>query len=1002
MPFPNGLISLRVIFLKTKALIIIILLIALILALMLAHSPAYAQGSAPLNQESLILTDEQGQYPLGLYLDILEDPSGQLTIAEVTSPEYAARFERSQVDVPIYGYTNSTFWLRMGLRNETSLTNQWLLETNFQNLNYVDLYLPSEQGGYWVKESGALRPFDTRDIPYYHVVFKLPLESQAEQTFYIRVESGSSMTLAFTLWESESFAIDKISDMLGIGLFYGALLIMLIYQLFTFYSLREANYLYFVLFLASSILFWATYEGIADQFLWPGLSEEKLPLMVITMSLFFMTALKFSDVFLEQKTRSPRLHWLFYLLIGLWGLMIVIVPFFSYGFMAKLTSVLILLTPVLAALAGIYSWRKGFHPARFYLISWLGYLAGVLIIELVRLGVLPSTPITEKAYHIGLLWLVLMWSWALADRINQLRTQTEKARAQTEEANRLLRNSQSRLSQILEGMPLGVVVYGKDAKPNYVNQRAVEILSNPVRGIWAGIAGGRTVAQAMEYFSFRVAGSDQAYPLENMPVNRALQGEPASVDNIEADLVDRRVPLEIWASPIKDDHGNVETAIVAFQDITQRKMAETELIEYRDHLEKMVELRTTELSAINDQLNREATERKFLEEMLHKRIEWLSAVNSIHQSISGLADLPKAYRQLSASITQLMGASGAFIGMLDEQRHQIEIICRTQPDGSLPIEKRAPLLIQKDSSLQRDIEQGKLLILSADQITTLPAPLVECFQAEELQSVILAPTETRQGLTILLGLGLQQPVQAITPKESDLIKRIVIDLAILADDARLFENTQALVATEERNRLARDLHDSVTQVLFSASLVAEVLPQIWKRDPEMAQQSLDELRRLTHGALAEMRTMLLELRPSALIKTPLGELLAQLTEAITSRSGLPFQLFIEKIPSIPEEVHTSFYRVAQEGLNNVVKHAQASLVTVSLSATPASSEPGDVWEGEVKLVIKDNGRGFSLQNEHAEHMGLSIIRERAALINARVSIDSQSGLGTVLTLVWNN
>jgi len=211
-----------------------------------------------------------------------------------------------------------------------------------------------------------------------------------------------------------------------------------------------------------------------------------------------------------------------------------------------------------------------------------------------------------------------------------------------------------------------------------------------------------------------------------------------------------------------------------------------------------------------------------------------------------------------------------------------------------------------------------------------------------------------------------------------------------------------LVAAEERNRLARDLHDSVTQVLFSASLVAEVLPQIWQRDPGMAQHSLEELRRLTRGALAEMRTMLLELRPSAVIKTPLDQLLAQLTEAVTSRTGLPFQLFIEHIPSLPDEVHTSFYRVAQEGLNNVVKHAQANLVTVSLSATPASSETAEVWKGEVKLVIKDDGRGFSLQNDHTEHMGLSIIRERAASINAVVSIDSQLGHGTKLTLGWQN
>ena len=133
-------------------------------------------------------------------------------------------------------------------------------------------------------------------------------------------------------------------------------------------------------------------------------------------------------------------------------------------------------------------------------------------------------------------------------------------------------------------------------------------------------------------------------------------------------------------------------------------------------------------------------------------------------------------------------------------------------------------------------------------------------------------------------------------------------------------------------------------MLFSASLVAEVLPKIWRRDPEQALESLEELRRLTRGALAEMRTMLLELRPSALVNTPLSELLAQLTEAVTSRTGLPFQLFIEQIPSLPEDVHISFYRIAQEALNNVVKHAQASQVAVSLSAMPAPVRMQALWQ----------------------------------------------------------
>jgi signal transduction histidine kinase len=217
----------------------------------------------------------------------------------------------------------------------------------------------------------------------------------------------------------------------------------------------------------------------------------------------------------------------------------------------------------------------------------------------------------------------------------------------------------------------------------------------------------------------------------------------------------------------------------------------------------------------------------------------------------------------------------------------------------------------------------------------------------------------------------------------------------------LTEQTQALIAAEERNRLARDLHDSVTQMLFAASLIAEVLPQIWRRDPDQAQASLEELHRLTRGALAEMRTMLLELRPAAVIKTPLGELLAQLTEAITSRTNLPFQLFIEKTPPLPTEVHIGFYRIAQESLNNVVKHARAGLVSISLSATPPQIDPAREWSGEVKLVIRDDGIGFNLQEVGAQHLGLGIMWERAAVIGADLDIESQPALGTTVTITWH-
>jgi signal transduction histidine kinase len=157
---------------------------------------------------------------------------------------------------------------------------------------------------------------------------------------------------------------------------------------------------------------------------------------------------------------------------------------------------------------------------------------------------------------------------------------------------------------------------------------------------------------------------------------------------------------------------------------------------------------------------------------------------------------------------------------------------------------------------------------------------------------------------------------------------------------------------------------------------------------------------LTRGALAEMRTMLLELRPGAVIHTPLGDLLAQLTEAIASRSGVPFQLYIEQIPPLPEKVQTAFYRVAQEALNNVVKHAQAQQVIVSLSSAPLSPDSAGGARQEVLLVIQDDGVGYTTGAEKPTNLGINIMRERAADIQASISMESRPGYGTIVTLKW--
>lgn len=228
-------------------------------------------------------------------------------------------------------------------------------------------------------------------------------------------------------------------------------------------------------------------------------------------------------------------------------------------------------------------------------------------------------------------------------------------------------------------------------------------------------------------------------------------------------------------------------------------------------------------------------------------------------------------------------------------------------------------------------------------------------------------------------------------------------VALAIESARIREQLKEAAAAAERSRLARDLHDSVTQALFSASLVAEVLPQVWQRNPEEAQQGLEELRHLTKSALAEMRTMLLELRPQALLETSLNDLLLQLTEAITSRAELVISFETEPIPALPPDVHVTFYRVGQEALHNVVKYAEASHLSVSLRASPPlEGQRASAWQGQVILHISDDGSGFDPGDTVQGQLGLGIMRERAEDVGAMLSIESSPGHGTKITLVWRS
>ena len=260
---------------------------------------------------------------------------------------------------------------------------------------------------------------------------------------------------------------------------------------------------------------------------------------------------------------------------------------------------------------------------------------------------------------------------------------------------------------------------------------------------------------------------------------------------------------------------------------------------------------------------------------------------------------------------------------------------------------------------------------------------------EGVRSWMWVPLAIKSRMIGAIGVAHAEP-NYFTAHDADLALIVANQAAITMVNAELYEHAHTLAALQERQRLARNLHDAVNQSLFSAGLIAEVLPRLWEQNPDEGRQSLQDLRRLTRGAQADMRLLLAELRPSTLTDSELGDLLSLLGNALAGRTNIPINVTATGKGDLPADVKVALYRLCQEGLSNIAKHAGANRVDIHL----------EYERGAVVLRIRDDGRGFNPEQTSPGHYGLSMMRERATAVGAMLSITSQSGHGTEIVIRW--
>jgi signal transduction histidine kinase len=420
--------------------------------------------------------------------------------------------------------------------------------------------------------------------------------------------------------------------------------------------------------------------------------------------------------------------------------------------------------------------------------------------------------------------------------------------------------------------------------------------------------------------------------------------------------------------------------------INERETAAGKLRKAYNDLEVHLQDHIAFQSKLNQRLQEQIDEQKRTQGLEQEERALTEALRDTLATMSNTLDLDKILDHILDTVKRVTPYDGANILFVESD---LVRVVRQRGYGGKGQEKdwlnqRMPIM--KLATLQQLIDIGKPLAIA----DTTTSPMWIGFpDLDWVNSNVTAPIRSNGQILGFLSLDSATP-GFYTQAHAERLQTFANQAAIAIQNARLLDRAKRAAVLAERNRLANELHDTISQTLWSVSLITERLPAIWEIDPAEGRESLTLLHQLAQSALAEMRSLLMELHPSALTDEKLGDLIRQVAGIISNRTQLNIVVQVEAQEPVPAEVHFAVYRIAQEALNNIVLHASASQVEIYYNSQG----------GRVDLTIHDDGVGFNPAAIGIGHLGLSIMKDRVENIGGTIETISGKGEGTIIKVTW--
>ena len=376
--------------------------------------------------ETVILTDDTTILHLGTNINILEDASGKLTMSGILSSDHKHKFTRSTKMNPSFGYTKSVYWVRFTIISHSTYRSKWLLELDYPLMDSIHLFMVDGTNIVLKKKCGSLYPFYKRDLRHRNFVFEIEIEPGSTRTVYMRFQNTDRMDLPLLIRSPKEFHHYVYTEQYIMGLYYGILLVMLLYNFFLFFSVKDTPYLYYVLYIFTMGLFQLGQNGYLYLALSYFTDSPPVHFISLTQALIIVSIFQFSQSYLNTRGNAPTIHRVMTTLkiLGIFYLTCPLYLDYAECIKAGVALAMIMIPVVLTA--GLVAMRQRYRPAYYFMAAWsVMFIAGFIFL-LRSLAIVPLNMFTSYILHIGTSIEVVLLSLGLGDRYNMMKEEKDR------------------------------------------------------------------------------------------------------------------------------------------------------------------------------------------------------------------------------------------------------------------------------------------------------------------------------------------------------------------------------------------------------------------------------------------------------------------------------------------------------------------------------------------------------------------------------------------------